>query len=213
MKKNVLSILALALVLMALFGYLIGQNGSSNGSSSSSSTDKPSGVDPDLVQYKTYAWDCFDTVTTIVGYAKSGEEFDAVAADVLAELREYHKLFDIYNAYEGVNNIRKINKLYDGEHKVITVDRRIIDMLLYAKEMYVKTGGKMNIAMGSVLSIWHDYRDAAEDNWGVGELPPMADLKEASKHTDINDLIIDQENSTVYLADPKMKLLVGGFGR
>ena len=103
--------------------------------------------------------------------------------------------------------------LFNGEHKVVTVDRKIIDMLLYAKKMYEVTGGEMNIAMGSVLSIWHDYRSEADDNYGVGELPPMEDLQEAAKHTNIDNLIIDEENSTVYLADPLMKLDVGAIAK
>ena len=165
-------------------------------------------------QYKSYAWSYFDTVTTIQGYASSEEEFDKVFKDICAALEEYHKLYDIYNLYDGINNIRKINKLYDGEHKVIEVDRKIIDMLLYAKELYVKTGGEMNIAMGSVLSIWHDYRtDAIDNHNGVGELPPIEDLQEAAKHTDINNLIIDEENSTVYISDPKMTLDVGAIAK
>jgi thiamine biosynthesis lipoprotein len=41
----------------------------------------------------------------------------------------------------------------------------------------------------------------------------MKDLEEAAKHTDINDLIIDEVNSTVYIADPNMKLDVGAIGK
>lgn len=175
---------------------------------------KPTPDGPQKLQYKSYAWDYFDTVTTINGYEYSSENFDAVTKEIFAALDEYHKLFDIYNSYSGINNLRTINKLYDGEHKVVTVDRKIIDMLLYAKKMYNVTGGEMNIAMGSVLSIWHEYRtDAIDNHYGVGELPPMEELQEAAKHTDINDLIIDEENCTVYIADPKMKLDVGAIAK
>jgi thiamine biosynthesis lipoprotein len=168
---------------------------------------------PELQRYSTTAFGYFDTVTTVSGYAESGENFQKIANEIGALLNEYHKLYDIYNEYEGINNLCTINKLYDGEHRVVKVDRKIIDMLLYAKNLYTKTNGKMNIAMGSVLSIWHDYREEADENFGVGELPPMADLEEAALHTDINDLIIDEENSTVYLADPQMKLDVGAIAK
>ena len=168
---------------------------------------------PELTRFTTNAFGYFDTVTTISGYAETGEEFQAIADEICAELKTYHQLFDIYNRYDGVENLYKINKLYSGEHRVITVDRKIIDMLLYAKEMYQLTNGKMNIAMGSVLSIWHDYREEADENFGVGEIPPMDALVAAAEHTDINDLIIDEENCTVFLADPKMKLDVGAIAK
>lgn len=169
--------------------------------------------EPELTRFTTNVFGYFDTVTTISGYAETGEEFQAIADEICAELEVYHQLFDIYNRYDGVENLYKINKLYSGEHRVITVDRKIIDMLLYAKEMYQLTNGKMNIAMGSVLSIWHDYREEADENFGVGELPPMDALVAAAEHTDINDLIIDEENCTVYLADPEMKLDVGAIAK
>lgn len=169
--------------------------------------------EPQKVRYKSYAWDYFDTVTTISGYEYSGDDFDKVTKEIFSTLGEYHQFFDIYNKYEGVENLYTVNKLYNGEHKVVAVDRKIIDMLLYAKEMYVKTDGKMNIAMGSVLSIWHDYREEADNNYGFGELPPMDELIEASKHTNIDDLIIDEENCTVFIADPHMKLDVGAIAK
>ena len=34
-------------------------------------------------------------------------------------------------------------------------------MLELAQTMYDTTGGKLNIALGSVLNIWHNYREAA----------------------------------------------------
>jgi thiamine biosynthesis lipoprotein len=45
------------------------------------------------------------------------------------------------------------------------------------------------------------------------KLPPMDNLKAASQHTDINKVIIDEKNSTVYLDDPKMSLDVGAVGK
>ena len=163
--------------------------------------------------YSTYSFEYFDTVTSITGYAASQEEFDAVAADILAELAEYHRLFTIYHRFEGLENLCTINELCDGAHRTVTVDRRIIDMLLYAKEMYEKTGGKVNIAMGSVLSIWHDYREEGMDDPSAAKLPPMERLTEAAAHTDIEKMVIDEENCTVTLTDPAMKLDVGAIAK
>ena len=166
----------------------------------------------EAIQYKSYSFNYFDTISTIIGI-DTKDEFAAASKAALDLVGEYHKLFDIYNEYEGMNNLCTVNKLVDGVHVEVEVDRRIIDMLLYAKEMYTLTGGKMNIAMGSVLSIWHDYRTAGIDNPAKAELPPMEALLAASEHTDINDIIINEEKSTVYLADPEMKLDVGAFAK
>lgn len=71
----------------------------------------------------------------------------------------------------------------------------------------------MNIAMGSVLSIWHDYREAGSEDPDSAELPPMDELERAAEHTDIHDIVIDEEVSTVYLTDPDMSLDVGSIGK
>ncbi len=164
-------------------------------------------------KYSTYSFDYFDTVTTITGYAKSQEEFDAVAGGALSELAEYHKLYTIYHRYDGLENLCTINETVDGAHRTVTVDERIIDMLLYAKEMYEITDGTVNIAMGSVLSVWHGYRTEGIDEPWNAKLPTMEKLLVAAEHTDINALVIDEEACTVTLTDPEMKLDVGAIAK
>ena len=164
-------------------------------------------------KFSEYSFDYFDTVTTITGYADSQEDFDAVADEILSLLEEYHKMFTIYHRYEGMENLCTINELVDGEHRTATVDRRIIDMLLYAKQAYELTGGKVNVAMGSVLSIWHEYREDGMDEPWNAQLPPMEQLQEAAQHTDIEKVLIDEQACTVTLADPQMRLDVGAIAK
>ena len=171
------------------------------------------GCRTELEKYSTYSFDYFDTVTTITGYADNQETFDKVAGDILAELSEYHKLFTIYHRYDGMENLCTINELVNGTHRTVKVDRRIIDMLLFAKDMYEMTDGTVNVAMGSVLAIWHEYRTAGIDEPWAAKLPPMEVLEEGAEHTDINNLIIDEEACTVTLADPAMKLDVGAIAK
>ena len=164
-------------------------------------------------KYNAYYFDYFDTATTITGYTQTQEEFDAVCDKIEIMLDEYHRLFNIYTRYEGMNNLVTINDVRDGVHQTVKVDSKIIDMLDFAKEMYEKTDGKVNIAMGSVLRIWHNYRSWGLDDPENAELPDIEKLSEAAEHTDINDIIIDRENSTVFLADPQMLLDVGAIAK
>ncbi|MBR4286184.1 MAG: FAD:protein FMN transferase [Clostridia bacterium] len=165
------------------------------------------------VKHSANYFDYFDTVTTITAYTETEEEFNALCDEITSLLNEYHRLYTIYNRYEGVTNLVTVNDLTDGNHNVVKVDRKIIDLLLFAKDMYATTNGNVNIAMGSVLKIWHNYRNQGMDDPANAKLPPMEKLLEAAKHTDINDLIIDEANSTVYLADPQMTLDVGAIAK
>ena len=164
-------------------------------------------------RFTDYTFDYFDTATTIIGYAKSREAFDEVAAFVKGELSEYHRLYTIYHRYDGIENLCTINELTGGTHRTVKVDERIIDMLEFSREAYNLTCGKVNIAMGSVLSIWHDYREAGSDEPWNATLPPQERLREAALHTDIDSLVIDRENMTVTLTDKDARLDVGAIAK
>lgn len=153
----------------------------------------------------------FDTVTRVIGYADSKEEFNDQVNMIHDKLEEYHQLFDIYNDYDGINNIKTIND--NAGLAPVKVDRRIIDLLLFAKEAYQTTDGELNVALGAVLKIWHEHREAGIADPEKATLPDMDQLKEAAKHTDINKVIIDEANSTVFLEDPEMSLDVGGVAK
>ncbi len=160
-------------------------------------------------KYSAYYFDYFDTATTVVGYAQSRDEFDAVCEKVKTALEEYHRLYTIYTRYDGVNNLYTINNS-DGE---VAVDERIIDMLSFAKEAYQITNGNTNVALGSVLSLWHNARTYGERHPESAALPDMEKLKAAALHTDIENLLIDKENGTVTLLDSEMSLDAGAVAK
>lgn len=160
---------------------------------------------------KSY-YEFFDTVSVVSSYAGDSKEEFAANCEAVAEiLDEYHRLFDIYYEYSGVNNLKTVNK--NAGKEPVKVDGKLIDFLLCAKEMYELTDGATNIAMGSVLKIWHDAREVGIDDPKNAYVPLGEDLAEAAKHTDIDKLIIDEENGTVFLADPEMSLDVGAIGK
>ena len=165
----------------------------------------------DMKRYEAEFIELFNTFTKIVGYSETEEEFKSYAQQIYDDLTEYHRLYDIYTDYDGLNNIKTIND--NAGIKPVKVDQKIIDMLVFSKSMYELTDGKTNIAYGSVLKIWHEYRTDGIDDPENAELPPLKKLQEASEHTDINDVIIDRENSTVFLSDPMMSLDVGAIAK
>ena len=153
----------------------------------------------------------FDTVTSIVGYAETEEEFETIVDEIHDQLEAYHQLFDIYNEYEGMNNIKTINEQAGIEP--VKVDPVLIGFLLDCKEYYEISGGRVNVAMGSVLSLWHETRNDGINDPENAKLPDEEQLKEAAKHCDFDKVIIDEEYSTVYLEDPKQSLDVGAIAK
>jgi len=157
---------------------------------------------------KTY-FEYFDTVSSVYSYAGDSEEsFEAICREIESLFEKYHRLFDIYNEYEGINNLYTLNESAGGEE--IVLDRELIDFLICAKALYISTNGEMNVMMGSVLSLWHDCRENAGDN---AKIPTKAALDEAALHTSIDLLEIDSERGTARITDPEASIDVGALGK
>lgn len=164
-------------------------------------------------KYTDYSFDYFDTVTTIIGFEKDKATFDRICAEIKRELSVYHRLYNIYNKYNGINNLASVNQTTGGEHTTVSVDAKIINLLSFANDMYNTTNGKLNVAFGSVLNVWHQHREEGINNPPSATLPSFDVLKNAAEHTDINNMVLDAEKSTVYLRDPQMRLDVGAVAK
>jgi thiamine biosynthesis lipoprotein len=166
---------------------------------------------PELKRYNASFLELFDTVSVIGGYDTSKEAFTEFSQEAHDSLLVYHNLYDIYHENDVEASIKTIND--NAGISPVHVDSRIIDLLKLSKELYQLTDGKTNIAFGAVLRIWHTYREAGIDDPENASLPPMDELREAAKHTNIDDMIIDEAAGTVYLTDPEMSLDVGAIAK
>ena len=207
-KSKKFSIFGVIFFILLIVVVLFNQNQNQNQSQNQSQNQG------ELSPYKKYDasfFDVFDTITYVIGYSTSKEEFEGQVALLKEKLEYYHRLYDIYNDYEGISNIKTIND--NAGIAPVAVSKDIVDLLLYSKKMYEETKGQMNVAMGSVLKIWHDYRDAGTNNPANASLPPMEDLQEASVYCDIEQIVINEEELTVFLQDENMSIDVGSIGK
>ena len=168
------------------------------------------GAGEEQKQYSATFLTVFDTVTTILGRDVSEAAFTEKAQAVHDELLRYHQLFDIYNEYEGLNNLKTVN---DHPGEAVSVDKAIVDMLLDCKAYYELTGGRVNAAMGSVLRLWHEAREDGLNDFANAYLPDGEALAQAAEHADWDDVLIDEANNTVTIADPGLRLDVGAIAK
>lgn len=166
-------------------------------------------------QSKEISYSYFNTASQISSYGDtSKEQFEKYVKIADETLGYYHKLFDIYYEYSGVNNIKTINK--NAGKNAVKVDRELVDFLLYCKELYTITDGKTNVMLGSVLKIWHDKREEAMESLGYldsEKLPSEDELDSANLHTSIDSLVIDEVNCEVYISDSLASLDVGAVAK
>lgn len=165
-----------------------------------------------LEKHTKVFYNTFDTQITYIEYTKNENEFNENARLVQTEFERLHKLYDNYRNYDDIVNIKTIND--NAGKEAVKVDKDILDLVILSKDAHEKTFGKVNIAMGSVLQIWHDY---SEQNSSIEEsetkLPIEEELKEANKHTDIKAIEVDEKNSTIYINDEKVMMNLGATAK
>lgn len=193
--KKIISVLLAVLLCISMAGCSAGNENETSGKE----------------KYTASFLDLFDTASTIIAYDTSQEDFDKHYEQFHNELEKYDHLYDIYNAYEGITNLYQVNKL--AGKSPVKVDSEIIDLLKFSKYAYELTNGNTNVCFGTVLELWHNEREKAKENPDGAKVPDKDALIDANKHTDIDDLVIDEENSTVFFKDSEMKLDVGAVAK
>lgn len=165
--------------------------------------------------YQKTAFDCgFDTFCSLNAYVSDETTFNEYYNQMVEEFLMYHKYFDIYHEYEGINNLKTINE--NAGIKPIEVDQIIIDLLKEAQAIGTLSLNRFDITSGQLLKVWHNYRDQgqiANQNGEDGEIPSEQELLDASIHHGYEHIIINEEKQTVYIDDPNIQIDVGGIGK
>jgi len=162
-------------------------------------------------RYTASFQDVFDTASQLVIYADTQEEANRLAQLIHSELLRYHKLFDQYNDWPQVAGVYEVNQ--KAAVQPVPVEAELMDLLLFSKEMYTLTAGKTNIAMGSVLKLWHQAREDGLNDPQNAYLPDEGALQQASLHTQPDHLVLDETNGTVFFADPDLQLDLGAIAK
>lgn len=145
--------------------------------------------------------DVFDTVTEFTAYCGAEEEFEALSEAVHGELKRLHEIFDIYNSYEGLDNAKTLN---DAAGKSVALPEELVGLIDSGIKWHTLSGGRLNIAFGSVLSEWHRCREE-------GVLPDPELLKELAEHCDIS--LVETDSNSAALGDPAMSLDFGAMAK
>ncbi len=154
--------------------------------------------------YEKYYYSYFDTVSLVKSYSSDDEAtFNIKADEIETILNKYHNLLDTFEDHDE-NGLYKLNSMAGKE--AIKVSKELFDLLSFSKEIYYITNGKTNVMMGALTSVW---KNAINNQ----ELPDEGLLLEASKHIDIETLILDENNLTAYISDIDSSIDVGSIAK
>ena len=176
-------------------------------------------------RYQTTFYDTFDTVVSAIVYGSSEKEANAYFETIHKRYQELDHLYSSFKNYDGIVNVKSVNDKA-GKGKVV-VDKELYDLLRFSKDQYKKYG-ETNIAFGAVTSIWQSYREAYEvvpeversaDDEALkkglpdAKIPTMEELQAANKHTNIDDIVLNDADHSVEIKDPELKIDVGAVAK
>ncbi len=156
----------------------------------------------------------FNTGITLLAYTENEAEFNEYFELMKSEFSKYNAIFDIYNDYEGVNNAKMVNDKAGIEP--VVVDQNLIDVLLLSKSEYEYTKKKFNPVAGTLLEVWHNYREEGmllNQNNEPGKVPTTEELNQAAACISWDYLEIDDDKNTLYLTESCASIDLGGIAK
>ncbi len=126
-------------------------------------------------------------------------------------ISKYHKLSDKYDTYPYVTNVKTIN---DDPTTTHVIDHELFDLISFTLDHQEEVDYRFNLALGPVLEIWHNYREACNtDLTGLNcPTPLLSDLQAADQFTDPEDISLDEENLTITMLE-NMSIDLGGVSK
>lgn len=146
----------------------------------------------------------FDTVVTLSAQGISAGDFDRLTDFLTQKLAHYHALFDAFDSYDGLSNLKTVN---DSAGQAVSVDPELLELLTLSADLYRKTEGRFNIYMGRVTARYREFLSS-------DTLPPPdpEELRPLMEGADPSALVIDSAAGTVTLREGIL-LDLGGIAK
>lgn len=162
----------------------------------------------------------FDTTISLKLYYQETDTYDVNEVFNYFEetLSTYHKYFDKYNAYQDINNVYTINNS-DGE---VIIDSILYDAIKYGIDnsdlVVLDETNLFNIALNPVVEVWHNARESVSCDTtietGISYCPlPTEEIDGVTFNTDINDIVLNQETSSISFLKEDMSIDLGGYAK
>lgn len=164
-----------------------------------------------LQKYTHQGFYGFDTVTRIIGYEESEEDFSKRVDWITQRLLDYHELFTSFTEVEGLLNVYEINQKAAKER--LKVDEDIYNLLEFSLQIAEESEGSFNPCIGTVSNLWRAAMSEANANPEEAALPEAKDLEEAAKHISYQKLKLYPENRELSFEDEILQLDVGAIAK
>ncbi|NLY21087.1 MAG: FAD:protein FMN transferase [Tissierellia bacterium] len=174
------------------------------------------GCSSKMERHTSYFMGPFDTKIDIIVYTKNQNDAEKYHNYINDRFEELHKLYDKYNSYDGINNIKTINE--NAGINPITVHKDLYNLIDDSIKWHEEYSDETDISMGRLFNIWSKYRDLNSDEDAdqisvEKRLPSEEELKEAKNYSGLEHIILNKEDMTVFIDDKNVQIDVGATAK
>ena len=146
----------------------------------------------------------FGTQIDVTLYGVDKAQADAAIKQIEAQLDVMHVQWHAWRK----GSLTEINKkLVSGIP--FTADSKVLPLIKDSQQLYLKTKGRFNPAIGKLIELWGFYKDDPENNTKI----PSADAIEklVKSNPNMSDIIIN--GNTITGTNPDLQLDLGGYAK
>lgn len=123
---------------------------------------------------------------------------------ISAAIAEIRRIEALISSWDPVSQTSTINR--NAGVAPVSVDRELYDLIYRSKKVSRLTGGIFDISYASIDKVWH-Y------DGSMSQLPDSASVRQSVARINYENIILDQQRSSVFLAQKGMKIGFGAIGK
>lgn len=141
------------------------------------------------------------SIVTVEAYCDDIVLCNIAINEAFNEMKTIDKLMSVF---DDSSQVSRINKL--AHRDAITVDERIIELIKYAHKMSQRTNGNFDITVEPLMQLY-GFRSNDE----INEMPSDKKVQEVISAVGMGNIVINENESSVFLNNSKTKLDFGGI--
>ena len=128
----------------------------------------------------------------------------AAEQDIDLAISEINRIEKLISSWDPASQTSEINR--NSGIKPVKVDKELFDLIARSKKISEITDGAFDISYASMDKIW-------KFDGSMKEMPSEEEIKASVSKVGFQNIILDNDNSTVFLKQPGMKIGFGAIGK
>jgi len=153
----------------------------------------------------------FDTFVSVQVFTRNEGEARVYLEQARNLFDHYHRLFDAFQGYDGINNVYTINQ--NAGVAPVSVDPTLFEAIERSVALYNQGLTKTNITLRPITVLYAERYNAYADGATNIENPTQEELDAANKCVGMDNIVLDASRHTVFLKNECNEIDLGAIAK